>query len=1125
MDKGIKRKVTWTIDQESVITLRDSDLLVSASAGSGKTTVMIQRITDMIVNGEADMDLLLVLTFTNASASDMRVKLRNKLESLLESSDISQNKKLQMQIDKMGASSIGTFHKFCSDLIATHFAVIGADPALGVMDSEETGAIKSNILDRAIADNYEKCREVIEAFSAVRSTESLKETIIHIAKFLESREDAEVWLNNQGVRSYDMNIETNIAFNKVREYYKAAGEYFSEKFGDLKMSAEMEGNTDVTGDAYTFLKHAKSMQCVKTHNDFVAMASINFPRIPTTKAAKEFSGYDALKKYRGDFKKEIETVAEHFSISHDEMLNNLAHDKKIIDQIIWLVRDLRRAYADEKRQRGKMDFSDMERFALEILGDDAVLSQLRMRYKFIFVDEYQDTNPVQEKILNIIAGDGQTMFLVGDIKQSIYGFRGCESIFFANKLTEYSDALSGRVINLNQNFRSEPKILEFVNSVFSKTMGNEMGIDYAQTSRFVPGAKYESNENTPPAVEVIAVDTKTEKIETPKPSLGYNIKESATENSETQDGTQTTDDIQNKISAQCVVVVNKINDLRNQEIFDNETKSFRKIELSDITVLARNWMHLGALSEMLSRADISNALYNPSIAHELYEIAILESFLFAVSNFHNDFHLACTMTNFVFGFSNNDLAKIKIHSGTARMSYWERVERYITENDDELSVRLANFKKVLCEFNDMARKMPVHEVLSVFIARYSVSESLLSTPQGSLRVDNIFNYIEKIKDASYATSVSRYLYLLENDIIKVTLGGQGGDGVGLMTIHMSKGLEFPVVILFDAASKFSDADKKKGVVIERECGLSMVTMNPDEYVKTPSIARFGATKQINKIMVAEEMRLLYVALTRAQNHLCIVGGFDVQKLKSEIPATPFELFKSRHYFEFLAPTVFASVPDCEFSIREINMLDVPIAKISIEQKIPASPPDIDVAKELRSVYEKSATVSDGTDIVLKQSVTSLTKTELDTIPYVTRTMFEKDRGIDYGTKFHNEMRDIDFWGGVSDDQNITDCLAVLRAKLRGAEILREIPFLQSMSDGVLVQGVIDLVAVFENANREKRIVVVDYKTTRCDAEKLKLLYEKQIGMYANSVALSMQIPPEKIERWIYSTHLKEIILT
>jgi len=973
--------VNWTASQQSAINEKGVDLLVSASAGSGKTTVMIERIASMLRAGEVAVDELLVLTFTKASAADMRAKLRKKLG---EEFDLS-------------IAQIGTFHQFCANLIRTYFNLVDLDPGFDILDDVDARAVQGEILDELIARNLNNCQEAIFTFCVNRKTNALKDLIVSISNFLATRENPQDWMDTVALSSYAGTPAI------IQDYIKEVSDYYIEKFSSFNVTEKMRPCIDfVLGVA---------------RNLTMNTGGVEFPRI---KIDKEFSEYEEYKVARNNFKEEVIRLAGHLGQSSAEQQEQ---DKRVVEQVILLVREFIAKYADEKRRMAKLDFADLEQFALAVLKNPIAVEAVREKYKFIFVDEYQDTSPVQEQILSLV-GRPNGIFLVGDVKQSIYGFRGCEVSIFANRLTDFENNLGGRAVMLNENFRSNPQILGFVNGVFAKIMP-----DYSRTGKFSLPEKFQNTN----CVEVILLEGKSEE-------------ESA-------------------ILKQCAFVARKINELMREN---------KNLRYSDFAILSRSATHHIKLARILKTAGIPSMQVAKHKASDLPEIVLLHDFLFATAN------------------HTNELPKAKVMMSS------------VIDEDIDWD-----------EFYKFAKTHNVSQILDKFLAKFMVMEKLLQRPEGRQMVARINAYLNKLRGLRVANNLTRFLYQIEHGILDVELdeGASVQDAVQIMTIHKSKGLEFPVVILFDVGARFSDIEKKKYMAIDKECGLCVHSTDLDEWTKSASPARLGALISGQRAQVAEEMRLLYVALTRAKSNLVIIGAACLEKIK--MPKTQFEINRSKNYLQFLAHAL-----DDVVQVFDINDIHIEAREIEGGRVLPDII-DENLVANFKEIFTKEQQPIIGADVVFKNSVTSLTRNEEQFSDHKPVPVFkDKDRGIEYGTRFHAEMQKVDFVNPQSEDVNVIKAASVVGEFIANLRVLREVPFLQRMQrEGteILVQGIIDLLAIGKG-----RAILIDYKTTKASEARLRELYAAQLGIYADAARMATGI--ESIETYIYSANLGKLIL-
>jgi ATP-dependent exoDNAse (exonuclease V) beta subunit len=526
---------------------------------------------------------------------------------------------------------------------------------------------------------------------------------------------------------------------------------------------------------------------------------------------------------------------------------------------------------------------------------------------------------------------------------------------------------------------------------------------------------------------------------------------------------------------QAAVIAQKINDLLEQGV-----------AVKDIAILARSRTHFDILAGTLERAGFAVSVAAEQNACELFEIAVLNNMLFAVSNFYNDVPLVLLMQSFVFGFTPQEMAEIKINGKQ------ETFYKNLVKSNGGKVTKFLNF---LDKYRGLSKTDSVADILTTFITEYKIIERLLLLPQGKRAVGNIHAYLNKLRGAPYAVTAGEFLYLLENRQIeiKITPPSSNDDAIQIMTMHSSKGLEFKNVIIFDIGTAFNTNDIKRPLVIDKAQGLCVYTQDSDEFTKTMSIARLGAVISAKRVTVAEEMRLLYVAMTRARERLLIIGGTNVKKLGTG--CGDFDIIGAKSDLHFLAPALFGTNHDNCFDLTVVNAEDVNVIKKDIGTRVLAGEEN-EISKNLRGIYAKEYPYPQA---VLKNSVSSLTNIEESK-----RVKGHGEAGTEYGTRFHKQMQHKD---------NLE--IEKLIPEIKGYGIHREIAFLQQLGD-IIVQGVIDLLAI-----KDGNAIIIDYKTTRANAAKLIELYKPQLDMYA--AAVKQAFNPNRISIYIYSTFNQELI--
>jgi ATP-dependent helicase/nuclease subunit A len=971
----------FTPEQLGVINASHKNLLVSASAGSGKTTVMAERIAQLIKNG-ADADEILVLTFTNAAAADIAARLE--------------------------IENVGTFHKFCADLCQTYFAQIGLNPAFSILDEGGAAEIQNEILNTLINEYADKTPNAITAFCTVTGAKNLFEIIKSVSNYL-----THSTLGNAP------------PMDAICAHYNALGAWLSGKF-----SPESDR-----------FRWSNVLKTVRNYADLHRI-SCDFVRISPLKTTNPCHEYkeilnDLLKKIRTDF-----------ALPEEQILKNQSADKTLVGEILTLVNEYNSRFLCAKTARNYMDFADLEAAARTILTDFDTKTRVQDKFKYIFVDEFQDTNPIQDEILSAICAPHTQIFAVGDIKQSIYGFRGTTSSIFQNRLKS-ADA---SVHYLNANFRSNAAILSFINRVFCPIMRESTaGLDYEKTSKLVSNL-------TGGEVEVL-------NIENGKPEH------------------------------EAAVIAQKI-----WEITRENGANF-----GEIAILARNSTHFDTLIETFNACKIPCATDKKQSMFDIPEIMLLNNFLFAINDETDATARFVLMKSFVYNFTDDEILHIK---------------KEIFDN--ELRAKYGGFIEDLVTFSALAKLKNGVEVLTNWISRAIIIPRLNATPDGHRRVKNIYNFLNKLKNHSAQDTVAEYCHAVKNCALDIEIDISAENAVHILTIHGAKGLEFDTVFLYNAGANFSSADRRRSVIPDKTLGLCVYS-HADGFEKRQSLGRLASVILQNKEQIAEEMRLLYVALTRAKSRLFIVGSGKEYEQKASLDDQ--EIMLSRSYFDFIRPA------------ETIPADEIPVINPKPEQRILGVKPNKSTVEKHKKRFEFKYPHAASIDAEIKTSVTVLTAgAGVGGIDFKScasashgnacalasgRNSFEmntpespQEDGTEYGTRFHKAMQ-----MGEAFDAAGEKCLEIVGELTRGMAVYKELVVMSEIEkngEKLMVQGVIDLLAVGKN-----RAIVVDYKTNNLGAERLKEVYSGQICMYKTIVERALKIP---VEAYLYSSKLGIIIV-
>lgn len=937
-----------TKDQQKVIDSVSHKIAISASAGSGKTTTIIHRIAQIIDIGNTRFDQLLVLTFTDASAQDMRQKLKKQLSAMLGD---------RFSYVDLQAAAIGTFHSFCANIVRSWFTIAGVNPSFAVMDTIESAKLKTAVFEKVVLAQYEKIQAAVDMFAASRSLDELRKVVFALHEFLETRHDQAEWIKNTALTVYNPVIDENPAVRALMQYFQN----LARRYRELVI-----GLNHVSPQVNFVVEIADQIIQAQTYADFQKL-NFDFPKI---KKEPDFVLYDEFKKLREGFRDDVcKCIVELFKYPAEQIQQDMQKDRQIVEQLLQLVQAFDQAYSTKKTEYKKLDYNDLEKYALKVLSHDEAVQAIRAQYKYIFVDEGQDTNPVQFRIINILRSEDKFFCIVGDVKQSIYGFRECEPELFDAIIHEsLVDA-----IRLNKNWRSHEPILHFVNGVMQRLMP-----DYED------GHKFELDQ----AFDLDAL--------------------------------------------RAAVKIESADDFNSQMELVYQQIQNAQMPLQDIAVLAETSAPLQELQTYLAERGVPSVVDRTRDALQEREIILLNHFLFAAMNPTNELSRYLVLQYF-FGCSNDDLAHLRLE-----------------QIDESLKQKIDTCDEVLAQYRQLGRAQNTYEVLTQ-----------VATQFGMLEIPVVNAFLGAIRGVNDFDTVARYLYLVEHELVKieVNIGANITDAVKLMTIHHSKGLEFPMVILFNMGAAWSQRNRPGKIMMDKKMGICVASVDTENYARKSEVLRLGIAKYQQAIHLEEMKRLLYVALTRPKSKLYIVGCWE--------------------YNSYLIQ------PNC--------MLDLinPLGMIVARGEVPSSPVCAQQALTTAPDIITCQTVAHA-DTLVKQSVTALAAAAEPFQDYVAPVKFDGNGGKEFGTAYHRELQ----YGTLP---------AAVQELVDGYTVYRELPFLYQQNQ-TMVQGIMDLLAVKGN-----QAIIVDYKTTRLPRENLIAKYREQLRLYAQA------LPNYQVRTYIYST--------
>ena len=866
-DTGEKKKeVKWSDEQNEVIDERDKNLLVSASAGSGKTAVMTQRIVNLVYKDRIPILNFLVVTFTHASAMEMKSRIIKKLQ------EIPQDDFVLEQIDNVATSDISNFHSFYSRLISTYFYEVDTDPTYHIIDDSESNFLKqkamTKLFEKKQKENDEVFYNVLDMLQVNRSDSGFKNIILELKNYLDTHVDGEKWLYSKLDESYNLNLKDNICANYILKYVCVNAENFSKQSSEFAQKAFEFGCEKY----YNYFNDiASSLSAISFSKDFMTNAKntfeIKIPTIPTITDEKHKFLVNEAKELQASVKNYLSKAKKYFvSTDENEIKNGLVNARKLIENVYKLTKEYSEIYMSLKKDINGLDFNDLERFAYKLLQNDAIRQSLKDKYRYIFVDEYQDVNEIQEKIISMISRDNNR-FMVGDLKQNIYAFRLCDPEFFIEKYKQYSGEPNSRVIKLNKNFRSNKYILKFVDKIFSGKMTEKFGgIDYATESIFTAG---DSNPDNDKSVYLCYIDTDSEKKK--------NKEEISNEVYSVKKHNIQTEDLSSKaIVAEAKVVANKIAEIRC-ECEKNNTE----FNYSDFAVLvsARN-KEISTFADELKNYSIPVSSDGKINLLEKTYIQEIINFARFVTNSYDDFVLFKVLKSKLFNFSDSEI--VKLRKINIRSKFFETIEFLDELEDENLKEKLKKFIQAKVKYKKLAQVMKIKDFVKLVVDEFKLENINYMTDDGEIAIEHINKFISVLPDVSvneFLIGYSSFAIIIENEC--------GGNNVSIMTIHKSKGIEFKYVFIIDLFREINYKDSVTGkFTFNKDYGVSAYSYDTNSRVISSTIVRETIGIFERKKIAEEQQRLLYVALTRAKNKLFVICSAEGKKLTNKFPPIP-----------------------------------------------------------------------------------------------------------------------------------------------------------------------------------------------------------------------------------------------
>ena len=1188
----------WTNEQLSAITQKGNNILVAAAAGSGKTTVLVERIIRKIINDNVDIDKILVVTFTNAAASEMRERILTALYKQIDEDPL--NQRLRKQIVLLNKASICTIDAFCLDIIRNNFFEIGASSNFRIADNTELELLKQEAIEETFEELYlendDEFNKLIELYAGYKDDENLKNIILKIHNYIQSAPFPEDWLEEQ-IEKFNMsNIEDfsqtewgKIILKNFRDEVLNSIQILESSKHQLDMITELSKFSLVVADDINQLKFLEQNWDNWERAHEIAN-NLKFKTWPTDK--KVVSNLkEETKKARDNVKKRIsKAVSQTFIYNTEEAVEDINAMYPILKKIKDVTLKFMEKFSEKKSNKNIMDFSDIEHYALKILlkkDENGIYQKTEVAKKYeekfneIAIDEYQDSNLVQEYILTSIS-NGKNIFMVGDVKQSIYRFRQAKPELFLDKYQKYGLEPNeyGQKIKLFKNFRSRENILDTTNLIFSDIMSADFGeIEYDESEYLNLGATYEEpTENVEFAgkTELDIIDLKKEENED-----GEEIEE------------DNSSELLEKTEIEAKFVANRIQKLikSKYQVYDRKT-GYRDITYKDIVILLRATSNTANVFEK-ELLNLNIPVFSDQAENylESIEIRTITSLLKIIDNPYRDIPLATVMRSIIGDFTDNELIEIRLTQNEGYFYDSLKEAKASPKIDGKLKEKVINFLDKLNKWREEERYLPLNEFIQKIYEETDYYNYVRLMPNGQVRKANLKMLLDRAKDYEKISfkglfNFIRYLEKVKSsnsDLSSAKVIGENENVVRIMSIHKSKGLEFPVAIISRTDNKFNQKDLNESILLHQDIGFGMQYINYDRKIEYTTATKEAIKIKTKEESIAEEMRILYVALTRAKEKLIITGVENdftksIEQKKELLEIYEKENDKINHlvlkkylsYLEWIE-LVYLNHQDIEnqITLNKIAKKDVLKAEENQEEQEKKNielPEKIDYEK-INEILNWQYKYKEMTNIQSKMSVTKIKELKNNEtqkqqhIEIKPKFMLDKTKvsSAERGTITHLILQKLDFTKEYSKEElaqfvnnlctkniitqiqkdsiNIEKIYQIINTQfiknLKNAkEIKKETPFYTYIntkeiyntqnSENILVQGIIDLYYI----NQQNEVILVDYKTDYVEGSGEELIdkYKVQLEIYKKALEESLK---EKVKHvYIYSIYLnKEIEIT
>lgn len=1116
-----------TDDQKKAIETRGKNIIVSAAAGSGKTRVLVDRVISLMVEEKIPIKNMIIVTFTNKASVEMKDRIREKLNDLLKE-EKSDKIFIKNQIKSINDAFIKTLHSFCADMLRENFYLSeNLSPSFKIAADSKQALLRKDAIDELFEKEYEKNHgefiNFLHNFGSNRSDDDAKKIILDLYDFSKSQIDPHKWLEDKTSSNFD--------FEKFKTYVKERVENIIKSARNLEIFIKERSMRDkyveMIESDLNFFENIRDSIDEKFWDDIIEIFGKSLSRMVTMSKKQDNPNENLyVKAKKNAYKDEFNLIKD--LIRNTDSLTRGFFDpleEKILKELKYLVFSFEEIYTKKKREENYLDFSDMEHEFINLLENEELTNKLKKQFKYIFFDEYQDSNDIQNYIVEKLKNENN-LFFVGDVKQSIYGFRNARAELFLEKLDSYEKDENSLRINLSKNFRTDKDLIDFNNYIFERLMTRENSDIAYKDDNHRLNYHFEFDEKYP-KVSIKA--------------LSKNLNEEA-------------------------YLVKEINNLVNSGL-----------EYKDIAILLRASSKAYLYENELKKAGIPFSSDISKVSFETVEVEFFINILKYIANPNDDICLLSVLRSEIFNFSEDDLAEISLSSN--KSYFYQKFKAYEEENKDGLSQKISDFNTIFTDFSYILNFSNMYDFANFIFENSGLYDFLKARDRADERIKNIEAFIDLMDDydKNNENSLFGFLTYIDNlknqkkDNLKASRNLSDEENlVRIMTIHKSKGLEFKAVILPDFSKRFNTRDNSKDMVLDKDLGIGINIADWENKIKISSIKRDLILEKSNLNDKKEEMRVLYVALTRAERKISIIGKKDLNEKGLENILNANSLLDLSTYMDWILKIlcndkIMSDFVDVDFKTDAFNKGFLNIEYVEeFEENSHEDLTDINkiinsdtynktIYKNIEDVFNFSYKNKENINKSLKKSVTEIAKNyDLSNEGYEKSSFDQKENSYDFrrpnfeeiklsptdkGSLIHKIFQELEVksydlnslekeinklidLGKIKKEYlsyiNFENILGFFNSEIiqnlmkKSPKIRKEESFLRKIDD-YYVNGQIDIMFEFKD-----EIILMDFKT---DSIKREGFYDKQIEIYKDSIEEALD--KKVISSYIYWYNFKE----